>query len=315
MILFVIRRCLSLAALMLGASMLLFAMTRGLPGEPISSIPIHPRLGEAVELLRTQLGIELTPLVQYLNWLSAALRGDLGRSAAAATDVASVLQLRLPVTLHLVGTSLALALIVAIPAGIIAAGRAGGIVDRACRLLGCLGASMPVFWLSMIMILVFAVWLGWLPATGYAAPTGDIVRSTTHVLMPALVLATGCAAWIQRALRGAVVEARRQDHLVVARAFGLSEQRIFWGQVLRHAFAPTLATAGAAIGNLLAGAVLVETIFDLPGLGRLLVESIRARDYALMQGVALAGVAGVLLVTLAGDMLRGLLDRRARARS
>lgn len=315
MILFLIRRCLALAALMLGASLLVFALTRGLPGEPMAGMPVDATVGTLLERLRARFGIELPLVAQYLNWLAAALHGDLGRSASATTDVTRVLLQRLPVTLHLVGASLVLALALAVPAAVAAANRKGGVIDRLCGLFFCLGASVPVFWQAIVMILVFAVLLGWLPAGGYVAPDADVVRSTTHMLLPAIVLATGCAAWIQRTLRDALGEALGRDHLVVARAFGQSERRVFWTQVLRPAFAPTLGRAGIAIGNLLAGTVLVETIFNLPGLGRLLVESIRARDYALMQGVALAAVAGVLLFTLAADTLRAFLDRRARVRS
>lgn len=315
MILFLIKRSLTLAALLVGASLLLFLTMRGMAGEPVAAVATNPYLRAALDQLRERLGVELPLVAQYANWLAAALSGDLGRSGAAAAGGGDVLLQRLPVTLHLVAASLTLALFIAVPAGVITARNRGGGVDRFCRFIAFVGAAVPNFWQAMVMILVFAVLLRWFPASGYVSPDKDFILSAQHMLMPTLVLATGSAIAILCTMRAATIEAMGRDHLIVARAFGHSDRAVFWGQVLRHACASALAISGGVLAQLLAGAVMVETVFDLPGLGRLLVESIRTRDFAAMQGVALASVAAVLLFTLLGDALRALLDRRCRAGS
>jgi peptide/nickel transport system permease protein len=310
MIRFLIKRSFALAILLIGASIVIFLLTRALPGEPIAA---DPRVREIMDVLSARLGVEFPAVARYLDWLAAALRGELGRPGS--TGAGEVLMQRLPVTLHLMAASLVLAVVVAVPAGMAAARRKGGIVDRVCRALAFVGAAVPVFWQALVMILVFAVLLRWLPASGYVAPDQEAALSARHMLMPAIVLATGVAAAILCAVRTATIDALGQPHLIVARAAGLSDRAAFWGRVLPRALASALGRMGAVPGQLLAGAVLVETVFDLPGLGRLLVESTRTRDYAAMQGVALASVAAVLLLTLAGDTLRALLDRRARVTS
>jgi peptide/nickel transport system permease protein len=304
MISFLVKRSLALTLLLIGASIVIYLLTRGLPGEPIAA---DPRVREAMDVLSARAGIELPAVARYLDWLAAALRGELGRPGAG-----EIVAQRLPVTLHLIAAGLALALLVAVPAGIAAARRQDGIVDRVFHALAVVASAVPVFWQALVMILVFAVMLRWLPASGYVAPDQEVALSARHMLMPAIVLATGVGAAILCAMRTATVDALARPHLIVARAAGLSERAAFWGHVLPSALGAALGMLGAVPGQLLAGAVLVETVFDLPGLGRLLVESIRTRDYASMQGVAFASVAAVLLLTFAGDTLRALLDRRAR---
>lgn len=307
MIRFLIKRSLATTMLLIGASIVIFLLTRASPGEPVAT---DPRVREIMGMLSAHLGFELPAVAPYLDWLAAMLRGEFGRPGSAGAG--EILVRRLPVTLSLIAVSLALALVVAVPAGMAAARRKGGIVDRVCSAIAFVGAAVPVFWQAMVMILVFAVILRWLPASGYVAPDQDAVLSARHMLMPAIVLATGVAAAILCAMRTATIDALGRPHLIVARAAGLSERAAFWSQVLPRALASALGMLGAVPGQLLAGAVLVETVFDLPGLGRLLVESIRTRDFAAMQGVALASVAVVLVLTFAGDTLRALLDRRAR---
>ncbi|UFN49282.1 ABC transporter permease [Roseomonas sp. OT10] len=312
MLRFAVLRAATLAFVLFGASLVIFGVLRALPGDPAIGMVTANATPEAIQAMREQLGLHRPLHVQYLAWLGAALRGDLGRSFFYADSVATLIRQRFPVTLHLALAALAVALLVAVPAGVFAATRKGRWGDHLSRLLALAGVSMPVFWQGLLMILLFSVVLGWLPPGGYVAPSEGLGASAAHVLLPAVALGTAYAATITRMLRASMLDALGRDYVTVARALGVPERVVVWNDALRNALIPTLTAAGFSFGTLLAGAVLTEVIFNIPGMGRLLYESILARDYPLVQGLVLTNVAVFVAINLSLDLLYAVLDPRVR---
>ncbi len=312
MIKFILRRAATLAIVLLGASVVIFLIMRALPGDPAVGMLTLNATPEMIREMRAKLGLELPLHEQYLSWIVAALTGDLGRSFFFSTDVLGLIVQRFPVTLHLASMSLAIALAIAVPAGVVAATHKGSWVDHLCRVIALIGVSIPVFWQGLLMILLFAVILGWLPPGGYAPPSAGLGTSTAHILLPSIALGTAYAATITRMLRASMLDVLGRDYITVARALGVPERAVIWNDALRNALIPTLTAAGFSFGYLLAGAVLTEVIFNLPGMGRLLFESILARDYPLVQGLVLLNVVVFVLINLAMDALYALLDPRVR---
>lgn len=285
---------------------------RALPGDPAIGMLTVNATPESLREMREQLGLERPLLVQYWLWISNAVQGDLGRSFYFSSDVTGLIAQRFPVTLHLALVSLVIALVIAVPAGVLAATNKGGPIDHACRALALIGVSMPVFWQGLLMILLFAVILGWLPPGGYEPPSAGLGISTAHVIMPAVALGTAYAATITRMLRASMLDVLGRDYIAVARALGVPERTVIWNDALRNAVIPTLTAAGFSFGYLLAGTVLTEVIFNIPGMGRLLFESILSRDYPLVQGLVLVNVLVFVLINLAIDLLYAVLDPRVR---
>ena len=312
MLKFILRRAATLAIVLLGASLVIFLIMRALPGDPAIGMLTLNATPEMIREMRTKLGLELPLAEQYLRWIAAALTGDLGRSFFFSTDVLGLILQRFPVTLHLALVSLVIALAIAVPAGVVAATHKGGWVDHLCRVIALIGVSIPVFWQGLLMILLFAVILGWLPPGGYVAPADGLITSAAHILLPSVALGTAYAATITRMLRASMLDVLGRDYITVARALGVPERAVIWNDALRNALIPTRTAAGFSFGYLLAGAVLTEVIFNLPGMGRLLFESILSRDYPLVQGLVLLNVFIFVLINLAMDALYALLDPRVR---
>jgi peptide/nickel transport system permease protein len=309
---FLLGRALSLAIVLAGASVVIFLVLRALPGDPAIGLLTVNATPEALRELRAELGLDLPLHEQYFHWIGGALQGDLGRSFFFNQSVTRLLQERFPVTLTLSLASLVVALAIAVPAGVVAAANKGGLADHLCRLIALVGVSMPVFWQGLLMILLFAVSLGWLPPGGYVSPLQDPGAGLAHIIMPAVALGTAYAATIARMLRSSMLDVLGRDYIMVARALGVPRGTLIWRDALRNASIPTLTAAGFSFGYLLAGAVLTEVIFNLPGIGRLLFESILSRDYPLVQGLVLMNVALFVLINLAVDALYAALDPRMR---
>jgi peptide/nickel transport system permease protein len=312
MIAFLARRAGSLAVVLFGASVIVFLIVRALPGDPAVALMTQNATPEMIEEMRRAMGLHLPLWQQFAKWLGAALAGDLGNSLTFNTSVAGLIGERFPVTMHLSLTSLAVALTIAVPAGVLSAVHKGRAIDHIARILAMTGISMPVFWQGLLMILVFAVTLGWLPPGGYQPPSAGILASAAHIVLPSIALGTAYAATITRMLRASMLDVLGREHIAVARAHGVPERTIVWNDALRNAAIPTLAAAGFSFGYLLAGAVLTEVIFNLPGMGRLLYESILARDYPLVQGLVLLNVATFVAINFGLDALYALLDPRIR---
>jgi peptide/nickel transport system permease protein len=265
-----------------------------------------------VEEMRRELGLDQPVLVQYVQWIGGALQGDLGRSILMRLEVVDLLLARFPTTLMLASASLVVALAIALPAGVIAAKNKGRTADHVSRMVALAGVSMPNFWLGLLLIMLFGVTLRWLPVGGFVSPRVDPVATLAHLILPAITLGTAYAATITRMLRASMVDVLRREYITVARAMGLRPRVIVWHDAFRNALIPTVTVAGFAFGYMLAGTIITEVIFNIPGVGRLLYESILTRDYPVIQGIVLFNVAIFVVVNFLVDILYTMLDPRIR---
>jgi peptide/nickel transport system permease protein len=302
---YVVRRILLAVPILLGVATLVFSLIHLIPGDPVE-VMLGTGAGAAdVEGLRHQLGLDRPLLEQYAAFLRGLLKADLGMSLRYRDPVASLLAERYPATLALALCSLILALAVALPAGIASALRPGGRLDRFVTLVSALALSLPSFWLGPILILLFAIWLDWLPVSGMDSPVA--------VVLPAVTLALSLAALLTRLVRAALAEEIGAPYVRSARSRGLPRTRAVVRHALRNALPPVLTVTGLQLGSLLTGAILTETIFAWPGLGRLLIQAIAHRDYPLVQGCVLLIAATYISVNLAVDLMHGILDPRVAA--
>jgi len=293
------------------ASVLVFAGVRAIPGDPALAFAAEDRDPVVLEAIRDKYGLNDPLPVQYVRWIGLALQGDLGTDARGLS-VAETIVTRLPLTLELAGLAILIGAAIGIPAGVIAAVRRGKASDYAATTVALFGLSVPHFWLGLLLIIVFAVNLGWLPAGGYVSFREDPLGNLEHMLMPALVLGTGLSAVLMRQMRSAMLTSLAADYVRTARAKGLSE----WSVVGRHALRNSLITIttvlGLQLGALISGAVVTEQIFGIAGFGRLTVDSVAQRDYALLQGVVLVAAAGYVVVNLLVDLTYSFINPRIR---
>jgi peptide/nickel transport system permease protein len=267
---------------------------------------------ETKQALRHELGLDQPLVVQYLTWLSHVLRGDLGRSLADRTPVIDQIKLRLPVTLELTIGTFVVALLIALPAGILSATRRGGVVDYASTLFALGGLSVPSFWLAIMFILFFAVRLHWLPASGYVPFTENPSANLAAMAMPMLATGIRESAALTRMLRSGLLEVLNADYVRTARGKGLSEWLVVMRHALRNALIPVVTSAGLLLAGLLGGLVITETIFAIPGFGRLIVEAIYQRDFVTVQGAVLVSALLVVAINLIVDLIYALTDPRIR---
>ena len=292
------------ALAVLGASTLVFLLIHLVPGDPVEVM-----LGEGASpadrgALRTLLGLDRPLGAQYLEFLAGLARGDLGVSLESGRPVADLIGERLGPTLELAAAALALAVVIALPLGVLAATHRGGPVDGAAMGFSLLGAGIPNFWLGPMLILVFSLWLGWTPVSGR--------EGAASLVLPALTLGTGLAAVLARMVRASVLEVLGEDYIRTARAKGLTPRAVLWRHALRNAWLPILTLVGLQLGALLGGAVITETIFAWPGVGSLLVESIQRRDYPVVQGTVLVISLIYVGVNTLTDLAYAWIDPRVR---
>lgn len=308
------RRLAHAGPLLLGISLLVFALIHAAPGGPLELYLANPNVRpEDIARLRTALGLDRPLPEQYVRWLGAALSGDWGYSLVDGRPVATRLAERLPATLELVGVSLLLSLLAAVPAAWIAARRTSAWMARLVDALGVAGISLPVFWLGLALQLVFAVWLGWLPAAGRESLGGaDLGDRLAHLVLPALVLAAVHAAAWMRYLRASLTAVLPLPFVRAARARGLAERRVQWGHVLRSAWGPFLTVAMLDAALLLSGAVVTESVFAWPGLGTLFTDSLARRDYPVLMAFLMLAAAVVVVANLVADLAQARLDPRSR---
>jgi peptide/nickel transport system permease protein/oligopeptide transport system permease protein len=304
MLSYVLKRFLSMIPVLFGISLLLFLMLRLLPGDPAQVLAGQMASPEDIAAIRTQLGLDRPIHVQYLAFLGRLVRFDLGRSARTQNPVTEEIWARLPNTLLLATVAITLACLFGIPAGVISAVRPYTWVDYLVTVAALFGISMPVFWLGIMLVIVFSVMLKWLPAGG----TG----SWQHVVLPSVTLASFVVAFIARMTRATMLETLSQDYTTTARSKGLRENTVIVKHALRNALIPIVTVVGLQFGLLLGGAVLTETVFAWPGIGRLIVDSILARDYPMIQGAILVFGLLYILVNLAVDLAYALIDPRIR---
>jgi peptide/nickel transport system permease protein len=309
---YVARRLAALAATLVFVSVLVFVVVRVLPGDPAAIIMGTEGSPEALARLRTAMGLDRPLPAQYAEWLGAAVRGDLGRSIQYDVPVGQLIVSRLPVTLPLTLLAAAFMVLGALPLGLYAATRHRRAGDYAAMIVSQVGISVPQFWSGLLLILVFSVRLGWVRSGGFdgwAAGVGPALRS---LLLPAVALGVFQAAVLVRATRSAVLDVLGEDYVRTARAKGLSEPRVLARHALRNALVPIVTVAGLQLGQLIAGSIVLESVFALPGLGRLALGAITARDLPVVQGVALFVASVIVLINFAVDVAYGLLDPRIR---
>jgi peptide/nickel transport system permease protein/oligopeptide transport system permease protein len=298
------KRLLLTLPVLFGVSFVVFAMVRLIPGDPAEIIAGQAATRELVEGIRRDLGLDRPILVQYVDFLLNLLEGDLGHSIRSRIPVTVELAVRVPNTVILALSGIAVATLVGVPAGIVSAVKPYSVIDTLVMLVALAGLSMPVFWSGLMLILIFAVVLGWLPAVGTGTPA--------HVVLPAVTVGMTSAAIIARITRSSMLEVLRSDYVRTARAKGLSEGLVINRHALRNALIPVVTVIGLQMGTLLSGAVLTESVFAWPGVGRLIVEGILARDYPLVQGAVLVVALSFVLVNLLVDVLYAAVDPRIR---
>jgi peptide/nickel transport system permease protein len=299
---YVAQRLVSALTTLLVVSVVVFTVTR-LSGDPVRlMLPIEAS-NEEVARFRERLGFDRALPVQYAEFLGRAVTGDLGRSLRYQQPALQVVVERLPATAALAGAAMAVALLIAIPTGVFTAARRGGWLDGVARGLALLGQAVPAYWLGIMLIIVFAVQLRWLPAAGAGTPA--------HLVLPAVTLGLWPTARISRVLRASLIEALNGDYVRTARAKGLHEPRVVL-HALRNALLPAITVIGLSFGIVFGGAIITETVFAWPGTGRLLLDAVSQRDYPLVQAIVLVFAVLFLAINLLVDLLYGVLDPRVR---
>ncbi len=301
---FFLSRLLSALFVLFGVTCLVFLLLHLVPGDPVEVM-----LGESAqpadrEALRQALGLDRPLLVQFLDYFERLLRGDLGVSLHSQRPIVDLILERFPATLELALAALVVAVVIAFPLGVLAAVRKDTPWDYSAMSVSLFGVSMPNFWLGPVLILIFSVWLGWLPVSGRDEPTS--------IILPAITLGTALAAVLSRMVRAALLEVLGEDFVRTARAKGLSERRVIWRHALRNALLPVVTILGLQLGVLLGGAVITEIVFSWPGLGQLTIEAIQTRDYPVVQACVLLISVGYVLVNTLTDLVYAWLDPRVR---
>jgi peptide/nickel transport system permease protein len=314
MLTYILRRFALLIPVLLGVSLVTFSLMRLIPGDAaLLSIGVDKRTTPEVRAaVRKAYGLDQPQPVQYVRWMGHILRGDLGKSLQTRRTIKQELKLRLPVTFELALLAVLIGTIPAVVVGILAAIRRNSSLDYGATIITLLGISVPNFFLAALLILVFAVWLGWLPPLGYVQFTRDPIQNLKDMVLPAITLSLPFAAVLMRNTRSAVLEVLNQEHVRVARAKGLPSSKVLIRHVLPNAALPVITIAGIQVAGLLGGTVIVETIFGLPGIGRYIYESIANRDYPVVQGVTLVMATIFVLVSMIVDILYAVIDPRLR---
>jgi peptide/nickel transport system permease protein len=311
---YVVRRLLLLIPVLLGVSVIIFMVLHLAPGDP-AEIMLGSQATQAdLERLRADLGLTQPLHVQYVHWLGLVARGDLGRSIWMKRPVLGEVLTRFKATLVLTGAALLLSTAGGLALGITSAIRPNSALDRLSAVASLFGASMPVFWLGIVLMVIFALWLGWLPASGMFAPYGggDLRDLLLHLALPAVTLAAASVTIIARLTRSTMLETLGQDYIRTARAKGVVERAVVLRHGLKNALIPIVTVVGVQAGYLLGGAVLTETVFAWPGVGTLMVQGILARDFPLVQGCVLVVALSFVVINLAVDLLYAWLDPRIR---
>jgi peptide/nickel transport system permease protein len=306
-------RLLQIVPTMLLVSVIVFALQHLLPGDPAVMLA-GDSAGDphVVAQIRDQLLLNRPLWQQYLHWLVGVLHGNLGYSWELSAPVTALLLQKLPVTLQLSAMAFVIALAIGIPLGVISAVRKGTVLDWLATSVGLFGLSVPSFWLGIVLILVVSVDLGWLPPSGYVPLSQDPMQSFRTTIMPAFVLGNAIAAIMMRHTRSAMLTALQQDYVRTARAKGLPERVVVWRHALRNALIPVVTLAGLQLGTLLSGAVLTEQVFDIPGIGKLVVDAVFNRDYPVIQGVVLVTGLLYVLINLVTDILYAVVNPKLR---
>ncbi len=306
---FLLRRPLELLPVLFGVALVSFLLVRSIPGDPARILLGIKATPAAIAAIRARYGLDDPLPMQFLLFVRNALQGEFGKSIVFKIKVLDLVGTHIAPTLFLIGYTVALALLLAIPAAVLAARRAGRWQDQAVRVVSTLGLGLPPFWLGIILVMVFSIWLGLFPVSGYGK---DFLDHLHHLFLAALTLALALAPVLIRNLRASLLSEQSADYVVAARAKGLDERRIFAAHVFRNSLIPTVNLLGVTIGFLIGATVIVENVFAIPGLGQLMVESIINRDYMVVQAVTLVFAIGTICVSLLADIATVALDPRVK---
>lgn len=309
---YLLRRLVESAVTLVLATMVVFAGVRALPGDPARALAGEEADPVAIEAIRVKYGLDQPLTVQYYRYLENVFQGDMGRSLRTGLPVTETIADALPVTVQLAVFSLAVAVLIGVGTGVVAAVRRRTAAEWGANTVALLGLSIPNFWLGLMAILVFAIAFPVLPASGFVSVFDNPVESFRHLLMPALVLGTGLAAVVMRQTRSAMLEALSADYVRTARAKGLSNGQVVLSHALRNSLMVVTTIVGLQLGALISGAVVTEQIFVLPGFGKLTVDAVFTRDYPMIQGVVLVTAAGYIAINLLVDLLYSVIDPRIR---
>ena len=312
MLSFLVRRVLVAIPTIILISIFVFGLQKLLPGDPVLAMAGEERDPEVIARLREKYRLNDPIPVQYLTWVRGVVTGDFGISLRNNMPVSDLILQKLPVTIHLAVMAMTFALIIGIPAGIISAVKKGTVVDYAANLVALSGLSIPNFWLGIMLILLVSVQWNLLPASGYVPLTEDPLLSIQTMLMPSFVLGTALAATLMRHTRSAMLGVLKSDYVRTARAKGLNERKVILKHALRNALTPIVTLTALLFGELIAGAVLTEQIFTIPGFGKLVVDAVFNRDYAVVQGIVLCTAVGFIFMNLVADTLYFVLNPRLR---
>lgn len=313
MLAFLSRRLLQIVPTLILVSMLIFGLQQLLPGDPALIMAGEERDPKVLAEIRHQYRLDEPVPVQYVYWVKGVLHGNLGESMRLKSSVGSLVAEKLPVTLQLAGMALLVALCIGIPAGIVSAVKKETAWDYAANIFALWGLSTPNFWLGILLIFLFSVTLNWLPASGYVLLSENWRASLATTIMPAFVLGNALAAVLMRHTRSAMLQAMGADYVRTARAKGLAESRVVLKHALRNAMTPIITLLALEFGGLLSGAVLTEQIFTIPGFGKLIVDSVFNRDYAVVQGVVLITASTYIALNLLADIAYVLVNPRLRS--
>lgn len=303
------------AITLLVASMVVFGVLEILPGDPAQLMLGMNATPEALAAMRQQMGLNEPVLVRYINWVAGLLAGDFGRSFTYSSPVIDLIAERVVVSLPLALISLALSTAIAIPVGIFSAARRGKAGDTVSMGIAQLGVAVPNFWFALLLVYLFAVWLRLLPSGGFPGWSAGLWPGLKALILPAVALALPQAAILSRVTRSAMLDVLGEDYIRTARAKGMPRRTVLWRHALRNAMIPVLTIMGLQFSFLLAGTIIIENVFYLPGLGRLVFQAITQRDLIVVEGVVVLLVASVVLVNLVVDILYAVVDPRLRARA
>lgn len=308
----IVKRLLLAIPTLLLVSIMVFALQKLLPGDPVLAMAGEERDPAVIAQLRAEYHLDDPIPTQYFAWIGNALKGDLGMSLRTKEPVTSLIASKLPVTLELSLLAMVIALGIGISMGIIAAVRKDTWVDHTTNFVALSGISVPHFWLGILLILLFSVHLQWLPASGFIPISEDVAQNLKTLLLPALVLGTGLAATLMRHTRASMISVLKADYIRTARAKGLLAPKVVLKHAFRNALMPIVTLTTLLFGELLGGAVLTEQVFTLPGFGKMIVDAVFNRDYAVVQGVVLVVAIGFLLLNLLADVLYLLINPKMR---
>ncbi|MGJ4883418.1 ABC transporter permease [Bradyrhizobium sp. HKCCYLS2058] len=313
MLTFLARRIAQIIPTLIFVSILIFSLQQLLPGDPALVMAGEERDPAVIEQIRKQYRLDQPLPVQYGYWIKGVLSGDFGESLRIKMPVRDLILQKLPVTLQLASMAIVIAFLIGIPAGIVSAVKRGTAWDYAANLFALWGISTPNFWLGIMLIFLFSIQLGWLPASGYVSPAEDWRASLAATIMPAFVLGNAIAAILMRHTRSAMLQVLGSDYIRTARAKGISERQVILRHALRNALTPVITLGALELGTLLSGAVLTEQIFSIPGFGKLIVDAVFNRDYAVVQGVVLVTATVYIMLNLIADLAYVLVNPRLRS--